>query len=326
MRTRVLFVALTLATAACASATTDASTVPTTLPGTTTTTTTATTTTAPSPTEIPPSIDWENPQNPVAVGVGWVIARCEGEAPLLCISRDGDIVGVVEWFVADPFTYDVYDPEADEEANLRAIAADFIDSFVADRAAGCGADYAVDPTRSGAARVWWRDRARLWVPGNDERRHTFGAASAVPDLLQGQADPVDGKRLRRERMPRRGGLATFDSAGLEALRPHLELLLALSPLPGGDPESGHALPDGSTFVWMLADDDHGFVRSPGPTRPAAAKTRPLRTPKPSMSRARPRSHHVSVSGGRSALRPAAVCFPAASRRSSSGVEQRTRNA
>ena len=149
MRTRVfpLLLVLSLFAAACGgdgagSGTTTSTTEPTT-PTAPTTTTPTTATTAPPAS--PMAIDWDDRAMTVELADGWTATHCEGSAPLLCVALDGEVVGVVERFIADPHTYSAYDHEADDDTNLRSIAANFVEAFVADRAAGCGEGYVLEP-------------------------------------------------------------------------------------------------------------------------------------------------------------------------------------
>jgi hypothetical protein len=235
-RTMLVTLSLALLVGACADATSD-----TTTPSPTTTTTTnapmTTTSTTVPPIEIPPEIDWDNPDNAASVGVGWTVARCEGDAPLLCVARDGGLVGVVEWFISDPHAYGVYDPSASDEANLRAMAADFVDSFTVDRAAGCGIGYVVEAIEPEPIEL--RDGTGLvhgfrgtMSDGTPSEMHLQYRAFSQGRLILLAASAYD-----EGGCPGKDDLVSFDSAGLEAFRAHLELLLALSPLPGGDAEA-----------------------------------------------------------------------------------------
>ena len=244
MRNRAALVTLILLVGACAASTSDTTTTTattTTTPTTTTTTTTTTSTTTTTtvlPVEIPPAIDWENHNNPASVGVGWAVARCDGDAPLLCIARDGGIVGVVEWSIADPHTYDVYDTSANDEVNLRAMAAAFVEGFSVDRASECGTGYVVDPIEPEPIDLWgatglvhgFRGTMSDGAPSELHLQYrVFSEGRLI--LLSASAYDVGG-------CPGRSGLVSFDSAGLEAFRPHLELLLTLSPRPGADAGTG----------------------------------------------------------------------------------------
>jgi hypothetical protein len=192
MRTRVfpLLLVLSLFVAACGAegadgeATTSTTEPTTTTAPATTTSTTAPTTTTTAPPETPVVIDWDDRAMTVELGVGWTVSHCEGSAPLLCVARDGDVIGVIERFIADPHTYTVYDSEVDDVLNLRAIATDFIDAFIADRAAGCGQDYVLEPLEPETFEWGGHTRARLRLPGNgretEPRRSTSCSTRRSP--------------------------------------------------------------------------------------------------------------------------------------------------
>jgi hypothetical protein len=40
-------------------------------------------------------VDWGSDAVPVDLGDGWSVRDCEGDAPLLCVDRDGDLVGTL---------------------------------------------------------------------------------------------------------------------------------------------------------------------------------------------------------------------------------------
>ena len=264
MRTRVIpvLVALSLFVAACGAdgaAETTSTTEPTTttLPETTTTAPPTTTTTSPPATAV---IDWDDAAMSIELADGWTVTHCEGSAPLLCVALDGEVVGVVERFIADPHSYSVFDHAADDDTNLRAIAADFIEAFAADRAAGCGEDYELEPI--GPETFDWA--------GTPGLAYGFrGATEDAPSEYNLQYSTLSHGRLiflvaaayDEGGCPGKDDLISFDTATLESFQPHLEALLANSPLPGGDPETGLALPDGQSFAWILSVDG-GLVVDP----------------------------------------------------------------
>lgn len=50
----------------------------------------------PSTTTPPITVDWNDPDLDLEVGGGFRLRNCEGDAPLLCIERDGSTIGVIE--------------------------------------------------------------------------------------------------------------------------------------------------------------------------------------------------------------------------------------
>ena len=81
---------------------------------------------------------------------GWELAFCEGEAPMVCLSKPArtDPSGVLE---LNTFPLDSFPSLQGKtgQAALEALAAESVRTFVADRKDGCGIEYVVegDPTR-----------------------------------------------------------------------------------------------------------------------------------------------------------------------------------
>lgn len=50
----------------------------------------------PTPTAEAFTVDWLQQETPVRLGGGWSVKSCEGDAPLLCFSFQGEVAGVVE--------------------------------------------------------------------------------------------------------------------------------------------------------------------------------------------------------------------------------------
>jgi hypothetical protein len=256
---------LTLVVAACGGDEAEQTTTTTASPTTTSAPTTTTTTTQPTTTTTVPTetgvIDWDDPSRIVTLADGWTVARCEGQAPLLCVARDGEVVGVVEWFVADPYTYTMFDPELDDQTNLRAIAASFVAAFEQDRTSGCGADYVLEPFEPAAFDLGGAPGLAYGFRGT--------TGDGMPSELILQYATLAHERLvllvaaayDEGGCPGKDDLTSFDSASLDEFRPHLEALLAESPLVGGTPDTGLALPDGNVFVW-IASVDGGLVVDP----------------------------------------------------------------
>jgi hypothetical protein len=262
-RTPLLLLTLAVLVVACGADTVDDTT--TTQP-TTTTTQPTTTTTGPTTTSTVPSVggvfDWVDRSASLDLGDGWTVAHCEGEAPLVCVSRDGDLVGVLELFIADPLTYTAFDPAADDETNLRAIGAHFVDAFQTDRASGCGADYVVEALEPRTIEMGGNPALAYGFRG------TLGDGTASEYNLQyatlshGRLIFLVGAAYDDGGCPGKDDMVSFDSATLEAFQPHLEAMLEASSLPGGDLETGLALPEGFNFVWILSMDDDGLVVDP----------------------------------------------------------------
>ncbi len=262
MSNRLLAVAMVLALLAACGGGMTVDTIPTTIPATTTPTT-APATTAPTTTmPLPTVIDWDDRSTSVTLADGWTVAYCEGEAPFLCVSQDGEVVGLVELFIADPLTYDVYDPSRDDEANLRAMAAAFVAAFEEDRAAGCGADYLLEPLEPRTIALGEGTGLVYGFRGilGDGRPSELNLQYA--SLSHGRLILVVAAGYDEGGCPGKDEMVSFDSVDLAAFQPHFEDLLAAAPFDGGSEDTGFMLPDGDNFVWVLAERDGLFVVDP----------------------------------------------------------------
>lgn len=188
-----------------------------------------------APTTKPPDagalVDWDDPEREADFGDGWVVAACEGDAPLLCVERDGVLVGVVEAQSYPIASLDALDPAADNESNLNALAADFIAVFNEDRAVGCGSDYRLSPVPAvpfvlaNTPGIVYGFEGRL--PDGTQSELNFHYATIVgDDVVSITASAYD-----EGGCPGRDGLGGFDSDTLIEFRPHLEAILHASPLP-----------------------------------------------------------------------------------------------
>lgn len=178
-----------------------------------------------------PIVDWVDPTARIEFDVGWAIHACEGDAPLLCVERRGRHVGVVEaaGYAVDGF--DGLDPATAPEENLAAFAGGFFESLVADRTAGCGAEYVFDPIGPTPFPIGGR-------PGI-----SFGFTGTMPDGTPSElnlqyAVIVDGRIITISAIaydaggcPGRDDLSGFRSADLSDFRAYLEEVLRQSPLP-----------------------------------------------------------------------------------------------
>ncbi len=204
-------------------------------PTTTTSPPDATTTTTPdepSPGDAGAVLDWVDSEQQIALDGGWVVSACVGDAPLICIERNGETVGALEAaaYAVDSLSY--WDAAAHAQANLEALAAAYYQVFDEDRAAGCGVDYGYEPFAT-----------QPFVLGGLPGLH-YGFAGTMPDgsssELHLQYATVVGDRViavvasayDEGGCPGPDGIIhTFDSTTLAEFRPHLEALLHDSPLP-----------------------------------------------------------------------------------------------
>lgn len=97
-------------------------------------------TTAPAPTAVP--VDWDDPVT-TDLGNGWSLGPCDGDAPLVCFSHDGQGRGTAEIasFVLPDTLRDALESGRSPAQVLDLHAREYLDHFRDDRARGCGADY-----------------------------------------------------------------------------------------------------------------------------------------------------------------------------------------
>lgn len=201
-----------------------------------TTTGGATSTSAPAEPDAPagedqPIVDWTDSGNSVGFAGGWSVTGCEGEAPLLCVEKEGAEVGVVEAAAYPVDTMDWFDPSADTDENLAAFADDFVRVFSEDRAAGCGDDYVFEPLApqpfvlGNSPGVFFGFRGSMSDGTSSELNLHY--ATLVDDTVVS----IVAAAYDEGGCPGRDDLGGFTTADLERFRPHLESLLHESPLP-----------------------------------------------------------------------------------------------
>ena len=183
-------------------------------PPPTTSTTSTSTTEAAGPSF---AIDWRARTVTPATDGEWTIRFCEGEAPLLCLDRDGTNAGAVEVLT---FPLDSFGGKT-----LEQIADDAVRTFQADRKEGCGTDYLVEAderrrqTVAGEAdglRSGWTARRQGKAV---ERNLTYTAVKGDTVVLIGAgALEPDANCLER--------LNEFRLEDLEAAEPTLDRLLS----------------------------------------------------------------------------------------------------
>lgn len=194
---------------------------------TTTTTTVTTTTTTTAVGDVPP-VDWSDAATVVELGGGWTVARCQGDAPLLCFERDGEVAGLVE---AISHPVDEVGESLDPSESLQVLADGFVESMAADRAVGCGPDYVVEPLPVEDVSVGGLPGLRFGYSG-------LLADGTLSELVVHHAT-IDGDRVvvlaapayAADGCPGRDELPSFHPADLASLVPELGAVLAVSPLP-----------------------------------------------------------------------------------------------
>jgi hypothetical protein len=123
-----------------------------------------------------PSVSFTDVAAPaVDLGGGWSAKHCEGEAPIICVSRDGEAAGLVELatFPVDSFDLPGFQDavaDGDVEEALTILAADFVSVFEVDRTDACGTDYELEGTTPEPATVLGRAGMRYGYVGTDGGR------------------------------------------------------------------------------------------------------------------------------------------------------------
>lgn len=187
----------------------------------------------PEPSQAPPAaqVDWVDSTKSVQLEGGWTVSACEGDAPLLCVARNGAPVGVVEATAYPVDSFDDLDPQGEASDNLRELAAGFVEALRQDRDAGCPEGYDFDP----------HDPVEIELGGNEAL--AYGYTGTMPDgspsELNLQYSTIVGDRIisivaiayDEGGCPGRDDLSGFDSAQLAEVRDQLEALLQASPLP-----------------------------------------------------------------------------------------------
>lgn len=131
-------------------------------------------------------VDWSPDAAPVDLGDGWTVRDCEGDAPLLCVDRDGELVGTLALSSFEP-TEDLAAADTPEELTdaLRAFAESLEDGVVQDRAAGCGADYVVEHEPVAVVTMSGQPGVRYGFRGIED--------GAVTEFVLSYATVVDGQ-------------------------------------------------------------------------------------------------------------------------------------
>lgn len=242
MRSRILpaLVMLLFATGCSGSGGTTTEVPPGTSPAPTTTVATTAappSTTTPAEPGRPPEgdgavLNWEDSSQRLELDGGWVVAACEGEAPLVCVGRDGVAVGTLEAtsYPIDGLPY--WDPAVDAQTNLEAVAADYHAVFAEDRPQGCGADYGFEtldprPFVLGGTPGLAYGFAGTMPDGSPSELHLQYAAVVDDRVVSILAAAYD-----EGGCPGPDGiLVEFSSEVLREFQAHLETLLGDSPLP-----------------------------------------------------------------------------------------------
>lgn len=187
---------------------------------------------SPSPSPSAAPVDWDNPTT-TALPEGWTLGPCEGDAPLVCLSKDGVVRGTAEITSFPVETLPaVRDALADgEAAALQVHAGEFLEAFRQDRTTGCGPDWSFRPDPvaaltargtpmvrtafSGGRGATTTERVVRWVGLRDGRLVALGITATA----EGACTPGEGPELT--------------PAELAEIEDAVDRLVRASPLPRG---------------------------------------------------------------------------------------------
>lgn len=177
-----------------------------------------------------PQIDWSDSTKTSELPGGWTVHACEGDAPLLCVERDGEYVGTIELMSYPVSSFTDLDPDRSTGENLLVLADGFIRALAADRAVGCGADYVLTPIEptvfdlgDGGMAYGFEGALGDGRPSELNLQYSTIVDDMIVSVVASAYD--DGG------CPGRDDLSGFDSATLAEFRPQLERLLVGTPLP-----------------------------------------------------------------------------------------------
>jgi hypothetical protein len=172
----------------------------------------------------------------VSLGDGWTIEPCESGPPLFCARHDGEegAQAVIELLSVPTSNYpavkralDAGSPAAEA---LAAQATEYHDTFMADRPAGCGAGYRVDPIGPDEAAVAGQPGVMYGFDGHQDGRHVernvHFATIRNNTLHIVVATAIDDGTCMDD-----GTLAEFTTAELIELQPQITRMIAASTLP-----------------------------------------------------------------------------------------------
>lgn len=177
------------------------------------------------------SIDWTDSSQSATLAPGTTIAKCEGDAPFLCVERDGATIGTLEMLRYPVASFDLIDPASALETNIRTMSADFLAAIGDDRAATCGADYRFEPLEFesfsfGDQPAFHYGYRGTMADGAASELNLQYATIVGDDIVLVTAIAYDAGGC-----PGRDDLPNFDSATLAELSDELETVLRQTPIP-----------------------------------------------------------------------------------------------
>lgn len=185
-----------------------------------------------SPTPLPPIVaSWDLDGEPVELGDGLAIGHCVGDAPLLCVTRGDEVVGVlsIDGFPLDDAMAAAEDADELLEALLANAEARML-GVVEDRAIGCPDGYEGKAHPATEVLVDGLRGVRVGMSGTEdgglaERVVTWSTVAAGQHwIIVAEAASDDACMTDPE-------LQLFDPAELDALVPLLDRVMSGTPLP-----------------------------------------------------------------------------------------------
>lgn len=178
-----------------------------------------------------PILYWNDSSKSTDLGNGWTATTCSGDAPLLCVSKDGEPVGSLEAIAFPIESFEGLEPGGDPETNLELFAAGFLEAMTTDRVAGCGADYVIEPIDPEPMVIGNTPGLAFGytgtLPDGSPSEHNLQYATIVEDMIVS----IVAIAYDDEGCPGRDDLSGFRSPDLIAFRPYLESALPESALP-----------------------------------------------------------------------------------------------
>lgn len=174
---------------------------------------------------------WEIGAPGVVLPDGSVVVHCEGDAPLLCIGRNGEPVGLLALsnFDLSPDLRAAVEADALEDG-LRRWADDHLRSMAADRAAGCGDGYTFAAEDVASASIGTQPGVHVGFTGTEDGaitehvRSYVTVADAKLWIVTAEAASPDGCMASDE-------LLVFEPSVMAELLPLLDRVVAGTPLP-----------------------------------------------------------------------------------------------
>lgn len=178
----------------------------------------------------PIAASWDAAAPPVDLPGGWRVVDCDGDAPLLCVERDGGTVGTLE-LNSFPLADDLAAAEGEAvRSALRDFALSRHDAIAEDRRNGCGDDYVVEAEPATEVLMAGQPGVRYGfrgVEGGVTTEHVVSYATVAADqlwIVVADGAAADGCMGDAE-------LTLFDPEVLREFLPLLDRVVSGTPLP-----------------------------------------------------------------------------------------------